>query len=137
MSLSEQLLSRTHKFLRQNHYPSDPTFCRTVAETAERLIRSAALSPKRLAAAITLPASYRHSQITKLGLAQQLVDGLHSVAAGFGAELNSEVFDFMKQLKYYIRRHVALDIYNKGKPREKPGKNAIRDALFGFFQQRG
>jgi len=43
----------------------------------------------------------------------------------------------MLKLKHLVRRDVARDIYNKGTSREKPGRDAIRNALFGFFHERG
>jgi hypothetical protein len=137
MSLSEKLLSRVHQFLRQNQYPSDTSFCRALATSAEFLLREGRLVPKALAHKIKLPATYRQRGIKKLSFAAQVVDCVAPLASTFRDELRTDLQTFMKKLKYMIRRDVARDIYNKGQPREKPGRDAIRNALFGFFSSSG
>src|SRR2546426_9557539 len=114
MSLNDELLSQTHKFLMQNQYPGDPAFCRTVAAVAERLIRRGKLKPQSLANSIRLPASYRRGHIRKRSFAEQVVASIRPLAASFRNEIRSEVQEFMASLKHYLRRHVAKKIYCKG-----------------------
>lgn len=51
--------------------------------------------------------------------------------------MRTDIQRFMQKLKHMIRRDVAVDIYSKGAPKEKPGRDAIRNALFGFFNNNG
>jgi hypothetical protein len=137
MNLSDDLLSRIHRFLNQNQYPSETDFCRAVSGEAERLIRRGRLTPGRLATRIRLPASYRRCSVKKGLLAEQVVACIEPLVKSFSDEVRTDVQDFMRKLKYLIRRDVARDIYNKGTPKEKPGRDAIRNALFGFFHKGG
>lgn len=137
MSLADELLSQIHKLLTKNHYPNDADFTRQITEAVEKLILQGTLTAPRLAASIRLPSAYRRAGVVKQTFSQQIADGLLPLVPSYRKEISGQIHDFMKQLKYYLRRHRARSIFRRGKPLEEPGKHAVRDALFGFFRNEG